>query len=295
MFRTVARLSRRARTTPRRSPETSVTPALCIATSVPVPMAMPTSAGQRRRIVHPVSGHRHHGARLLELGDERSLSLRKHTGVHLGDAEAPGDRLRRGRVVSVAMITRIRSREVRQRAAGRLADRVLDAESSSGASVDEDEGHGAPALAPAEGDLEELACAGEPRIDLPSDHHRLRPDAPAHSGARVGTKLAHRHRSQPTRPCAGHDGSGQRMLAPGLDRGRQPEDLRVAVARDAPDLGEDRPSLGEGAGLIHHQRVHLGESLQGRRVPEQHPACAPRPVPTMTAMESRAPGRRGRR
>ena len=44
MFRTVARLSRRARTTPRRSPETSVTPALCIATSVPVPMAMPTSA-----------------------------------------------------------------------------------------------------------------------------------------------------------------------------------------------------------------------------------------------------------
>ena len=38
------RLRRRARTMPRRSPFTSVTPALSMATSVPVPMAMPTSA-----------------------------------------------------------------------------------------------------------------------------------------------------------------------------------------------------------------------------------------------------------
>ena len=38
------RLSRRARTMPRRSPFTRVTSALSIATSVPVPMAMPTSA-----------------------------------------------------------------------------------------------------------------------------------------------------------------------------------------------------------------------------------------------------------
>ena len=39
MFRMVARLSLRARTTPRRSPFTSVTSALSIATSVPVPIA----------------------------------------------------------------------------------------------------------------------------------------------------------------------------------------------------------------------------------------------------------------
>jgi len=44
MFRIVARLSRRARTMPRKSPLTSVTPALSIATSVPVPMAIPTWA-----------------------------------------------------------------------------------------------------------------------------------------------------------------------------------------------------------------------------------------------------------
>ena len=47
MFLMVARLRRRARATPRRSPFTSVTPALCMATSVPVPMAMPTWAWAR--------------------------------------------------------------------------------------------------------------------------------------------------------------------------------------------------------------------------------------------------------
>ncbi len=44
MLRIVARDSTAARAMPRRSPLTSVTPALSIATSVPVPMAMPTSA-----------------------------------------------------------------------------------------------------------------------------------------------------------------------------------------------------------------------------------------------------------
>src|SRR5918996_6167792 len=47
MLRMVARLKRRARTMPRKSPLTKVTPALSIATSVPVPMAMPTWACAR--------------------------------------------------------------------------------------------------------------------------------------------------------------------------------------------------------------------------------------------------------
>src|SRR5947208_543351 len=51
MLRIVARLSRRARRMPSRSPLTSVTAALSIATSAPVPIAMPicawASAAQR--------------------------------------------------------------------------------------------------------------------------------------------------------------------------------------------------------------------------------------------------------
>ena len=44
MLRMLAPLRRTALTIPRRSPPTRVIPALCIATSVPVPIAMPTSA-----------------------------------------------------------------------------------------------------------------------------------------------------------------------------------------------------------------------------------------------------------
>src|SRR6476620_3031873 len=47
MLRSVACDSFTARTMPRRSPLTSVTPALSMATSVPVPIAMPTSACAR--------------------------------------------------------------------------------------------------------------------------------------------------------------------------------------------------------------------------------------------------------
>src|SRR5664279_4920864 len=47
MFRMVARLSRTALAIPRRSPCTRVIPALWMATSVPVPIAMPVSASLR--------------------------------------------------------------------------------------------------------------------------------------------------------------------------------------------------------------------------------------------------------
>ena len=47
MLRIVARLSTRARAMPAKSPFTSVTPALSIATSVPVPIATPTSASAK--------------------------------------------------------------------------------------------------------------------------------------------------------------------------------------------------------------------------------------------------------
>src|SRR5258708_6187166 len=109
MFRMVARESLIARAMPRRSPFTRVTPALSIAMSVPVPMAMPTSAwarvGARRDAAHlAVDGEEHDrlrarapavrlavpaagiDARLREEGaaaDEDLLSVH-----HRGDAQA---------------------------------------------------------------------------------------------------------------------------------------------------------------------------------------------------------------
>ena len=97
----VACASRRARTMPVRSPLTSVIPALSIATSAPVPMAMPTSAcGQRRRVVHAVARHGDHRARRLQLAHQLRLVLRQHLGADLVDPEPAGHRLRRALVVA---------------------------------------------------------------------------------------------------------------------------------------------------------------------------------------------------
>ena len=86
---------------PRRSPLTSVTPALSIATSVPVPIAMPTSAcGQRRGVVDPVAGHRHDAALGLELPDRFALLLGEHLGPDLVEPELPRHGLGRRPVVA---------------------------------------------------------------------------------------------------------------------------------------------------------------------------------------------------
>ena len=80
---------------PRRSPLTSVTCALAIATSVPVPIAIPTSARrERRRVVDAVARHGDATAFGLQTRHELDLVLRPHFAVHLVDAESLRDRLR---------------------------------------------------------------------------------------------------------------------------------------------------------------------------------------------------------
>ena len=99
MFVIVARLRRRARTMPRRSPLTSVTPALSMATSVPVPMAMPDlRLRQRRRVVDAVARHRDEPALGLEALDRVRFLIRQHLRHDVVDAETARHRLR-GRAV----------------------------------------------------------------------------------------------------------------------------------------------------------------------------------------------------
>src|SRR5262245_41028815 len=91
MFRIVAWLSRRARTMPRRSPLTRVIPALCIATSVPLPMAIPTSAWARAGASFtpsPAIATTSLGVQALDEGD---LLIRQHLRLDVGDGESPRD------------------------------------------------------------------------------------------------------------------------------------------------------------------------------------------------------------
>jgi len=65
----------------------SVTPALSIATSVPVPMAMPTSRRPMPRVVDPVAGHRDDAACIPQFCDDGALLIRQHICFDVGDAE----------------------------------------------------------------------------------------------------------------------------------------------------------------------------------------------------------------
>ena len=101
MFRIVAWLSLRARTMPRRSPLTSVTPALSIATSVPVPIAMPTSAcASAGASLMPSPAIATLRPSRLELLDGFALLLGQHLRLDVVDAELSRDRFGRRPVVS---------------------------------------------------------------------------------------------------------------------------------------------------------------------------------------------------
>ena len=95
MLRIVARLSRRARTIPCKSPLIKVTPALYIAASVPVPIAMPTCAWASL-LPSPACDET---ALILQFLHGRSLLIRQHLGHDLVDAELACDGLRRGAAV----------------------------------------------------------------------------------------------------------------------------------------------------------------------------------------------------
>ncbi len=116
MFFIVARLSLHARTTPRRSPSTSITPALSIATSVQVPIAIPTSACARA------------GASFTPSPSPRQLvpSCDCHRST-----QRPGSLLR--------------ARNESLRLSG--FDRICNADESGGRSVHRNEHHGLPQLA----------------------------------------------------------------------------------------------------------------------------------------------------
>src|SRR5439155_12870921 len=100
MLRMVACESRRARTMPPRSPFKRVMPALSIATSVPVPMAMLTSAAASAGgIVDAVPGHGDDPPGLLQFGDHGDLLIRKHFCLDIGYPELACDGVGRGPVV----------------------------------------------------------------------------------------------------------------------------------------------------------------------------------------------------
>ncbi len=65
---------------------------------------------------------------------------------------------------------------------------------------------------------------------------------------------------------AGADGLGERVARVALDGGRQGEDLVLGEAGAGVDVGDDGAAVGERAGLVEHDRLHLRRVLEHARV-----------------------------
>ena len=272
MFRIVARESRRARTMPRRSPFTSVTPALSIATSVPVPIAMPTSARrQRGRVVDAVAGHGHHAALGLEAADDLGLLLGQDLGVHLVDAELARHRPRGGRAVAGEHDD---AEAVRLELANRLARGRLDRDrprrggprprrprrrtprSGPPRAAPRPARRARRASTPSSSSRRALPSADAAPVDLAG--HPL----PGERAKRVDARPAPRRaRRAPATIAAASGCSLPRSSARGEAQERPPRSCSAAAThRD-----EARLALGERARLVHDQRVDLLEASRAPR------------------------------
>ena len=291
MFVIVARDSARARAMPRRSPLTSVTPALSIATSVPVPIAMPTSAlRQRRRVVDAVARHRDDAPCGLQPLHLAAFCVGQHLGDHLVDGRASRATAARGGPAvagdhddahAVARAARAApSRVVR-------LDRIGDAEQPSERA--RRRRRTSPSDPRARSSLGARPPARRRRrrpssvisASLPSA--TLRPSTVPLTPLPVTTAKSRRRRRARCRARARPR------------RWRRPADARcparaLAARRSssasvtpgaATDRHEARLAFGQRAGLVDDQRVDVAQALDRLRVAEQHaqppPPCRSRP------------------
>ncbi len=92
-------------------------------------------------------------------------------------------------------------------------------------------------------------------------------------------RLESRRRLELQPPLTGraHDRVGQRMFAALVEAGGQAQHLVNGKSRCRDHLFEHRPSLGQGAGLVHDQGIDAAQVLDRRRVAKQHAALRAEP------------------
>ena len=231
MLATVACDSARAVAMPRRSPLTSVTCALFIATSVPVPIAMPTSAlASAGASLMPSPAIATTRPSRLQRLDQRQLVGRLDLAVHLVDAQAlAARRVAVVRPSPVAMTTRRPAPCSAASASGvRRLDRVGHGEQAGQLSVDGQVHHagalGAQRFGLRSASVDRRRRAAAISAVLPSAS-ALPSTLAAHADARLGVELFRLRQRQPALARRRDDGRGQRMLAALVEAGGQAQHL----------------------------------------------------------------------
>ena len=148
MVVTVRRDRAMADTMPRRSPPTRVMSEAAIATSAPVPIAMPRSAWARAgRVVDAVADHRDDVPLVLQRDDVLGLLRRQHLGEHVLDADLAGDGGGGGGVVAGEHPhLQPEGLQLGDRLGGLGLERVGDQEQAGRCPVDRDEQRGGAVL-----------------------------------------------------------------------------------------------------------------------------------------------------
>ena len=278
MLRIVARDSARARTMPRRSPFTSVTPALSIATSVPVPIAMPTSAcASAGRVVDAVAGHRDDAALAPAAARPRRPSGR--AAPRRCTSSMPSLRATASAVVRlspVSMTMRMPSACSAAIASGvvaligsatpsRPASRPSTATNITVCAV----ARAAPRRArPASPTSTPSSSMQRAVAERDARGRRPCPSTPLPVSDSKAPAAAERDAALVARPRRSPPRADARCRARGSPRGA------AARSRSTPAGGDDRhqPRLafGQRAGLVDDERVDLAQHLDRLGVPEQH-------------------------
>src|SRR5262245_19111207 len=93
--------------------------------------------------------------------------------------------------------------------------------------------------------------------------------APAYANARPGLKGLRFRKREPAPTAFRHDSLRERMLAAGIEAGREAQQLRLVVAFRRRRGTECRASFRECAGLVDDERIDLAQLFDGLRVAEQ--------------------------
>ena len=92
--------------------------------------------------------------------------------------------------------------------------------------------------------------------------------------ARLGAEMADGRQLESTCSGAAHDGLGNGVFALRFHRRDQAKHL-VLVPLDHLEIGQLGATLSQGAGLVEHDGIHLGQRLKRRALAKQHSYLGP--------------------
>ena len=279
MLRIVARSAVARARCPRRSPLTSVTPALSIATSVPgAHRDADVRLRQRRRVVDAVARHRHDAPSLLQRLTTSALSSGSTSAI---DSSMPSLRATASAVVVLSPVSITMRRPSACSASiapgRRRLDRIGDADDRP-AAVDRDEHHRLPLGAPP---LGALAPAGQSVDAVRSSIIRALPSATAAPSTVPRTPLPVTESKSTTSASASPRSSPRATIAAASGCSLARSRLAASAAarpRRCPAPATTRVTwlaLGERAGLVDHQRVDLLDHSSASASLNSTPAGAP--------------------